>query len=67
MATDANIETRIVERRDVTRSIFEEEIAPADVPVVLKGLVNDWPVVRASARSHDALGAYPHRARASQA
>jgi Cupin-like domain len=53
-----NITARVIERRNVTRSIFEEEIAPAGVPVVLKGLIDDWPVVEAARQSPAALGSY---------
>jgi Cupin-like domain len=58
MATGPDITARVAERRGVTRSTFEEEIAPAGLPVVLKGLVSDWPVVAAAAQSHEALGSY---------
>jgi Cupin-like domain len=58
MVAGPNITARVAERRNVTRSFFDEEIAPAGVPVVLKGLVSDWPVVAAAAESHDALGSY---------
>jgi hypothetical protein len=53
-----NITTRVAERRNVTRSIFEEEIAPAGVPVLLRGIVSDWPVVAATKHSAAALGNY---------
>jgi Cupin-like domain len=58
MTSGPNVTARVAERRNVTRSIFEEEIAPAGMPVVLKGLVGEWPVVAAAAQSHDALGDY---------
>jgi hypothetical protein len=53
-----NITARVAERRNVTQNIFEAEIVSAGVPVVLKGLVNDWPVVAASRQSHVALASY---------
>jgi Cupin-like domain len=53
-----NITARVTERLNVTRSIFEEEIVPAGVPVVLKGIVSDWPVVVAASHSAAALGSY---------
>jgi Cupin-like domain len=58
MVPYSNITARVAERRNVTRSIFEEEIAPAGAPVVLKGLVNGWPVVAAARQSLEALGSY---------
>lgn len=39
----------------VDRQRFEEEIAPAARPAVLKGLVADWPIVRAARESRAAL------------
>ncbi len=42
----------------VTRERFEGEIVPAARPVVLKGLVSDWPIVGAGRRSEQALGDY---------
>jgi hypothetical protein len=37
--------------RGVTRATFESEIRPAAMPVVLEGLVADWPLVRAARES----------------
>jgi hypothetical protein len=45
----------------VDRAIFENEIKPFGQPVVLKGLVADWPCVRAARESPEALGAYIKR------
>ena len=42
----------------VDRAMFEHDIRPGNRPVVLKGLVADWPVVRAARTSPEALGAY---------
>jgi hypothetical protein len=39
----------------VTRTRFEQEIVPAGRPALLKGLVRDWPIVEAAARSRQAL------------
>ncbi len=59
----------IVSRADVDRRRFQSEIVPAAEPVVLRGLVADWPVVRAACESSDALasllksydvGRHPH-------
>jgi hypothetical protein len=41
--------------RGVTRASFESEIRPAARPVVLEGLVSDWPLVRAAGESPAAL------------
>ena len=38
--------TPIDERRAVTRQVFEQDIVPAYRPVVLRGLVADWPLVQ---------------------
>ena len=37
------------------RARFEAELVPAGRPTVLRGLVADWPVVRAAAQGHEAL------------
>lgn len=37
---------KVPERRDVDARVFQEEILPANRPVVLRGLVRDWPVVQ---------------------
>lgn len=42
---------KIEERQSVDREIFENEIFPANQPVVLRGLVQDWPVVEAGRQS----------------
>lgn len=56
-------------RRGVDRRTFASEIVSAGVPVVLEGLVGDWPVVHAARESRTALaqalrgfdaGARPH-------
>ncbi len=47
----------IPERRDVDRDLFEREILTAGRPVVMRGLVADWPVVKAG-RSGDDLRRY---------
>jgi Cupin-like domain len=53
-----DIKTRVPERSGVTRNIFEQEIASLGAPVVLKGLVRDWPVVQAALLSREMLGHY---------
>jgi hypothetical protein len=45
----------IAVRSAVDRRTFEAEIVPAAVPVVLRGLVADWAVVRAARESREAL------------
>jgi len=45
---------QVAERRDVDARTFQEEILPANRPVVMRGLVEHWPAVqqgKASARS----------------
>jgi oxalate decarboxylase/phosphoglucose isomerase-like protein (cupin superfamily) len=54
----ATIKQRVPQRESVTRQIFEEEIQTAGKPVVLKGLVAQWPVVHAAQQSNQALGTY---------
>jgi hypothetical protein len=49
---------QIVVRSGVDLKTFREEIAPANQPVVLAGLVKDWPAVRAGAGSPRELGDY---------
>jgi hypothetical protein len=46
---------QILVRTDVDLKTFREEIRPAAEPVVFKGLVSDWPVVRAARESPRAL------------
>ncbi len=41
----------------IDRARFEAEILPARQPVVLKGLVSDWPVVQAARESNSAVAA----------
>jgi hypothetical protein len=43
---------------DVTPSVFHEQILPLNQPAVLRGLVRDWPAVRAGGESAQAMGAY---------
>lgn len=46
------------EWRNVDLKTLRGEIIPRHRPAVLKGLVKDWPMVRASARSDSALYEY---------
>jgi hypothetical protein len=38
-------------RRDVDRAVFEAQIRAAARPVVIEGLVRDWPIVQAARQS----------------
>jgi Cupin-like domain len=53
-----DISNKVPERAGVTRAIFEEEIVPAGKPVLMQGLVADWPVVRDARASTDSLANY---------
>ena len=46
------------EWRDVTARTLREQIIPADRPAVMRGLVENWPIVRAAAESPEALSRY---------
>ena len=46
---------QILVRDDVDLKTFNEEIRPAAQPVIMRGLVRDWPVVRAARESPRAL------------
>src|SRR5947207_825449 len=48
----------IAERRDIDRETFAREIAAQYAPVVLRGLVSDWPAVRAGRESPRAIHEY---------
>jgi hypothetical protein len=48
----------VAEYHDVDRARFEAEIVPAGRPAVLRGLVADWPIVRAADQSEEDLAAY---------
>jgi hypothetical protein len=50
--------TVIVVRQGIDLKTFRDEVLPANEPVVLAGLVKDWPAVRAGLESPQALGAY---------
>ena len=49
---------QLAEYADVTATTFHEEVLPASRPALFRGLVRDWPVVRAGSTSPQALGAY---------
>ena len=53
--------TPIPERAGVDAEVFNKEILPSGRPVVMRGLVGDWPVVQAGLQSAEALGAYLKR------
>jgi hypothetical protein len=42
----------------VTRAVFRDQIMPAGQPAVLKGLVADWPAVKAARASDEAMADY---------
>ena len=45
----------VPEFQDIDRERFEREIVPAGKPAVLRGLVKDWPAVRAASESDEKL------------
>lgn len=49
---------RTREWRDVTPTIFRDEIIPANAPAILKGLISDWPAVAAGKASDEAMADY---------
>jgi hypothetical protein len=48
----------IEERQDVTPEIFRQEIFPAQKPVIIRGLVRDWPATQAGIVSPQAFSDY---------
>lgn len=48
----------LAEREHVDRETFENEILPTNQPVVLRGLVRDWPAVQAGQQSPARMAAY---------
>lgn len=50
--------SRVAELTGVTREQFEAEILPAGRPVLMRGLVADWPVAAAGSASPQTLSAY---------
>jgi hypothetical protein len=42
---------KIAELTGVDRAVFEQEILPANRPVVLRGLLGNWPAVQADRQS----------------
>ncbi len=48
----------IREWQDVDRAIFENEIVPANRPAVMRGLLRDWPAVRAGLESPSNVVSY---------
>lgn len=53
--------TPIPERQNVTPDLFRDEILPAGRPVVMRGLVGDWPAVHAGRTSAADMCAYLRR------
>lgn len=58
MGVAPTIRRRTPEWRNVDAATFHNEIVPSDRPAVLKGLVADWPVVKAARQSPHALHDY---------
>jgi hypothetical protein len=52
---------KITEWQDVTLRVFQDEILPRKQPAVLRGLVRDWPAVKAGAASPQAFCDYVGR------
>lgn len=52
---------RVDEFEAVDRARFASEIQPAGQPAILRGLVKDWPAVRAAAESREALASLLRR------
>jgi hypothetical protein len=50
-----NQTSEIAHRTGIVREEFEAQVMPAALPVVLKGLIEDWPLVRAGRESPRAL------------
>jgi hypothetical protein len=48
----------IAEWHDVTRDVFDNEILPRNEPVILRGLVADWPAVARARESSLAIAQY---------
>jgi hypothetical protein len=51
----------VPERGPITAEIFLREVQPAATPIVLRGQVADWPVVKAAREGREALFAYMRR------
>ena len=52
---------QVAERSGVTPEAFRDEILPAAQPVLMRGLVKDWPIVQAALASPEAFCAYLRR------
>jgi cupin-like protein len=60
-APASELASPIPERSDVTAQIFNDEILPAARPVVMRGLVANWPIVAAGRQSPQAMSEYIRR------
>jgi hypothetical protein len=49
---------QIAEYADVNRELFEREIVPKGEPAVFRGLVREWPVMKAARDSDEGLAAF---------
>ena len=56
----------IAEYHGVDREQFDRDIVPKGEPAVLRGLVADWPIVKAAESGDDALAAALREAAADQ-
>ncbi|GLR73110.1 cupin [Agaribacter marinus] len=58
MSMQPKIKKRVDEYPNVSTREFFEEIVPMNKPVILKGLVNDWPVLKKAKESSASLHEY---------
>jgi hypothetical protein len=58
---DMGQRVREIEAGDFSAALFHEEIVPAYRPVVVRGLVRDWPATRAASEGGEALATYLKR------
>ena len=52
---------KIEDWQNVDRAVFENEILPANRPVVMRGLLRDWPAVQAAQSSRTSIVNYIKR------
>ena len=50
--------TKVPSRNSIARDEFDSEIRPAGKPLIFRGVVKDWPAVKAGAESITAMGDY---------
>jgi len=49
---------KVTATKPPSREEFDEQIRPAGTPVIFRGLVEDWPAVKAGSKSSEAMGDY---------